>query len=113
MQPRMVLAMKGTVDDVLFYKEEDGYIVFDLETEDAMVTVVGELGLLEPGEEVELTGNFVSHPRFGQQFRADSCVRALPSTVVNIERYLASGVIRGIVCSVLGSVNRSGVGRLV
>lgn len=96
MPPKMVLAMKGTVDDVLFYKEEDGYIVFDLETEEAMITVVGELGLLEPGEEVELTGNFVMHPRFGQQFRADSCVRALPSTVVNIERYLASGVIRGI-----------------
>ena len=96
MPPKMVLAMKGTVDDVLFYKEEDGYIVFDLETEEAMITVVGELGLLEPGEEVELTGNFVTHPRFGQQFRADSCVRALPSTVVNIERYLASGVIRGI-----------------
>ncbi len=96
MPPKMVLTMKGTVDDVMFYKEEDGYIVFDLETEEAMVTVVGELGLLEPGEEVELTGNFVTHPRFGQQFRADSCVRALPSTVVNIERYLASGVIRGI-----------------
>lgn len=96
MPPKMVLAMKGTVDDVLFYKEEDGYIVFDLETEEAMITVVGELGLLEPGEEVELTGNYVTHPRFGQQFRADSCVRALPSTVVNIERYLASGVIRGI-----------------
>lgn len=96
MQPKMVLAMKGTVDEVLFYKEEDGYIVFELETEDAMVTVVGELGLLEPGEEVELTGSFVSHPRFGQQYRAESCIRALPSTVVNIERYLASGVISGI-----------------
>ena len=96
MQPKMVLALKGTVDEVLFYKEEDGYIVFDLEAEEEMVTVVGELGLLEPGEEVELTGSFVSHPRFGQQFRADSCIRALPSTVVNIERYLASGVIRGI-----------------
>lgn len=96
MQPKMVLAMKGTVDEVLFYKEEDGYIVFELETEDAMITVVGELGLLEPGEEVELTGSFVSHPRFGQQYRAESCIRALPSTVVNIERYLASGVISGI-----------------
>ncbi len=96
MQPNMILTLKGTVDDVLYYKETDGYIVFDLETEDAMVTVVGELGLLEPGEEVELTGSFVSHPRFGQQYRAESCIRALPSTVVNIERYLASGVIPGI-----------------
>lgn len=96
MQPKMVQAMKGTVDDVLFYNDENGYIVLDLETEDAMVTVVGELGALEPGEEIELTGAFVNHPRFGQQFRAESCVRALPSTVVNIERYLASGVIRGI-----------------
>lgn len=96
MQPQMIQTLKGTVDDVLFYKEETGYIVFDLETEDTMLTVVGELGQLEAGEDVELTGSFVSHPRFGQQFRANSCVRVLPSTVVNIERYLASGIIRGI-----------------
>ena len=96
MQPQMIQTLKGTVDDVLFYKEESGYSVFDLETEDTMLTVVGELGQLEAGEDVELTGNFVNHPRFGQQFRADSCVRVLPSTVVNIERYLASGIIPGI-----------------
>ena len=96
MQPKMVQAMRGTVDDVMFYNEDTGYVVADLETEEAIITVVGELGRLEPGEELELTGSFVTHPRFGQQFRADSCVRALPSTVVNIERYLASGVIRGI-----------------
>ena len=96
MQPKMIQALRGTVDDVLFYNEDNGYVVADLETEDALVTIVGELGQLEPGEELELTGAFVSHPRFGQQFRAESCVRALPSTVINIERYLASGVIRGI-----------------
>lgn len=91
-----VKVLRGTVDDVLFFNEQNGYIVADLETEDEMVTVVGELGLLEPGEELELTGSFVSHPRFGQQFRADSCLRTLPSTVVNIERYLGSGIIPGI-----------------
>ena len=96
MQPKMIQALRGTVDDVLFYNKDNGYIVADLETEDALVTIVGELGQLEPGEELELTGSFVSHPRFGQQFKAESCVRALPSTVVNIERYLASGVIHGI-----------------
>ncbi|MBR3269540.1 MAG: ATP-dependent RecD-like DNA helicase [Oscillospiraceae bacterium] len=96
MQPKTVQVIRGTVDDVLFYNEDTGYIVADLETEEAMITVVGEIGLAEPGEELELTGSFVNHPRFGEQFRAESCLRALPSTVVNIERYLASGVIRGI-----------------
>ncbi len=86
----------GTVDEVLFFNESNGYVVAELETKDDLVTVVGELGRLEPGEELELTGAFVNHPRFGQQFHAESCVRALPSTVVNIERYLASGVIYGI-----------------
>lgn len=86
----------GTVDDVLFYNESNGYVVADLETKNQLITIVGELGKLEPGEELELTGAFTNHPRFGQQFHADSCVRTLPSTVVNIERYLASGVIYGI-----------------
>ncbi|MCQ2417156.1 MAG: ATP-dependent RecD-like DNA helicase [Oscillospiraceae bacterium] len=92
----MTQGIRGTVDEVLFYNAENGYVVADLETEDALITIVGELGEIEPGEELELTGRFVSHPRYGDQFRADSCVRALPSTVVNIERYLGSGVIRGI-----------------
>lgn len=95
-QKNPVLSLRGTVDEVHFYNENTGYTVADLETEDMMVTVVGELGQIEEGEELELTGSFVNHPRFGEQFRAESCVRALPSTVVNIERYLASGVIRGI-----------------
>ncbi len=86
----------GTVDEVLFFNESNGYVVADLETKDQLITIVGELGRLEPGEELELTGVFTNHPRFGQQFHAESCVRTLPSTVVNIERYLASGVISGI-----------------
>jgi len=96
MQQLQIQELRGTVDEVSFYNEDTGYVVADLETEDALVTIVGELGLIEPGEELELTGGFVNHPRYGEQFRAVSCVRALPSTVVNIERYLASGVIRGI-----------------
>ena len=92
----MPLTLKGTVDDVRFYNEDNGYAVIDLETEDALVTAVGLMGQLEPGEELELTGKFVTHAKFGEQFEAESCLHTLPSTVVNIERYLASGIIRGI-----------------
>ena len=91
-----LVSLRGTVDDVIYFNEENGYVVADVETEDSLVTIVGVLGALEAGEELELTGRFVVHNRFGQQLQVESCVRALPSTVVNIERYLASGVISGI-----------------
>lgn len=96
MAKETVKVLRGVVDEVICYKEDSGYIVLDLETEDALIPVVGVLGQIEAGEELELTGRFVNHARYGEQFAADSCVRTLPSTVVNIERYLASGVIRGI-----------------
>ncbi|MBR6761652.1 MAG: ATP-dependent RecD-like DNA helicase [Oscillospiraceae bacterium] len=90
------VSLKGTVDEILFLNEANGYTVAELETDTALVTIVGEIGRLEPGEELELTGSYVNHPRFGQQFHAESCIRALPSSVLNIERYLAGGAIRGI-----------------
>lgn len=89
-------ALAGTVVSILFYNEMNGYTVAELETQDAIVPIVGEIGALEPGEEVELTGSYITHPRYGTQFRAESCVRTLPSTAANIERYLASGIIPGI-----------------
>lgn len=94
--PQQPVALRGTVDMVRFFNESNGYVIADLETETDLVTIVGELGAIEEGEELELTGSYVTHPRYGLQFQAESCVRALPSTVVNIERYLASGIIRGI-----------------
>ena len=94
--PQQLVSIRGTVDDIMFYNEANGYVVADVETETALVTIVGELGAIEPGEELEVTGTYTMHPRFGQQLQVESCVRALPSTVVNIERYLASGVIHGI-----------------
>ncbi len=94
--PQQPVSLRGTVDDIIYYNEDNGYVVADVETEDSLVTIVGVLGALEVGEELELTGTFVNHPRHGQQLQVESCVRALPSTVVNIERYLASGIIRGI-----------------
>ncbi len=96
MQKDTVQILRGTVDEVGFSNDDHSFTVAYLETEDELITVVGDLGKPEPGEELELTGCYVNHPRFGQQFKVESCVRTLPSSVVNIERYLASGVIPGI-----------------
>lgn len=91
-----LIHIEGTVDTVLFCNESNGYIVLDLDTGSDYVTVVGELGTIEEGEELRLTGKYVSHPKFGAQFRAEACERKLPATESAILKYLSSGVIKGI-----------------
>ncbi|MGN0667136.1 MAG: ATP-dependent RecD-like DNA helicase [Huintestinicola sp.] len=91
-----LINIEGTVETVLFANEQNGYIVLDLDTGGDYVTVVGELGNIEEGEELRLTGKYVNHPKFGMQFRAEVCERKLPATASAILKYLASGVIKGI-----------------
>lgn len=86
----------GTVDSVLFFNAQNGYIVLDMETADAMVTVVGELGEIEAGETLVVLGHFTSHAKFGTQFRAEYCERQLPSSAENICKYLSSRTIKGV-----------------
>ena len=96
--------LEGTVENILFRNEENGYIVLDLNAAGEPVTVVGELGDIDEGEILHVRGQFVSHPRFGMQFQAESCERKLPDTVDSIRRYLASGVIKGIGKAMAGRI---------
>lgn len=91
-------SLKGTVDSIVFRGEGGDFAVFRLlaEREAAPVTVVGNFPVPLVGEELELSGEWVEHSRFGRQFKAAACRRAAPSTVKGIERFLASGAIRGI-----------------
>ena len=91
-----VLHIEGTVENILFKNEANGYVVLDLDAGGELITVVGELGDIEEGEGLILEGSYVTHRKFGTQFRAEYCERKLPDTVVNIEKYLASGAIKGI-----------------
>ncbi len=92
----MTLHMEGTVENVLFRNEQNGYMVLDLNVSDEMITVVGEIGDVDEGEQLVLEGKYVTHPRFGTQFQAHYCERKLPADALNIQRYLASGAIKGI-----------------
>ena len=60
------------------------------------VTVVGNLFAVHPGETLKLTGKWVHSRKFGRQFRAVSCLPVLPATLTGIEKYLGSGLIKGI-----------------
>ena len=90
------LKIEGTVENVLFRNDSNGYTVLDIDTGGELVTAVGELGDVESGEILIIEGIYVTHPKFGVQFKAEYCERKLPNTSVNICKYLSSGAIKGI-----------------
>lgn len=86
----------GTVEDVSYYNEATGFCVAEVNTGEDGVTVVGELGALAVGAEVECRGVWVMHPSFGRQFKAQTAVQTMPADVGGILKFLSSGIIRGI-----------------
>ena len=88
--------IQGTVEDVIFHNDESGFTVIEMTTEDEYITVVGIFPEITAGEELRLKGNWVSHPTFGRQFRAELSERKLPSNSADLYKYLASGTVYGI-----------------
>lgn len=91
-----MVTLSGSIEDIIFYNPENGYSVLAISCQDDMVTVVGTFPELAVGEEVEVTGEFTHHARFGEQLKAVSFRRIMPVDALGIERYLASGLIKGI-----------------
>ncbi|MDE5583580.1 MAG: ATP-dependent RecD-like DNA helicase [Ruminococcus sp.] len=91
-----MLHIEGTVEEVLFRSESNGYIVFELDAGGELITVAGELGDISDGENLVVEGKYSTHRKYGTQFSAEYCERKLPDSTVNIEKYLASGAIKGI-----------------
>jgi len=91
-----MVTITGSVEDIVFYNPENGYGVLAINCQEERLTVVGTFPELAVGEEVEVTGEFTHHPRFGEQLKASSFRRILPVDTLGIERYLASGLIKGV-----------------
>ena len=88
--------IKGTVEEIIFYNEENGYSVFDIDSDGVLITAVGILPYLAAGENVVLEGDYINHPLYGKQFSVTGFVKTPPSSVDSIYKYLASGLIKGI-----------------
>lgn len=94
----MTLTIAGTIERITFHSEEDGYTVARLQEEGrpGPVTVVGNLVGVNVGERVRLTGTWATHPKYGRQFKVEQYKVVLPATIQGIERYLGSGLVKGI-----------------
>lgn len=88
---------EGTLERIVFYNPENGYTVCRFASEGAgEATVVGSFPPLSPGETLKLRGRWEANPRFGRQFRVESFVMTLPASAKGIEKFLASGMVKGI-----------------
>ncbi|HIY38476.1 MAG TPA: ATP-dependent RecD-like DNA helicase [Candidatus Agathobaculum merdigallinarum] len=97
MDEREYLLVRGTVEQIVFYNQENGYAVLRLASDNgAEVTATGTFPNIGLGEEVILTGFWVTHPSYGEQFSTEAFERRLPSSARGIAEYLGSGVIRGV-----------------
>ena len=91
----MMKIVSGYVDHIIFQKSENGYTVFELVGEEEIVCVGTCRGLTE-GENIEAEGDYVEHPTYGLQFKISSYKTVAPTDCISIERYLASGAVKGI-----------------
>ena len=94
---REYIMVRGTVEQIVFYNPENSYAVLRLASDGgAEVTATGIFPNIGLREEVALTGFWVTHPSYGEQFQTEAFERRLPSSVRGIAEYLGSGLIRGV-----------------
>ena len=95
--------VEGTIKSVVFHNDENGYTVLHVELPSDFelarppeITVVGRAQAVWEGEDVKAVGSWVEDKVHGRQFKADELVCVAPRSLKGVERYLASGLIKGI-----------------
>lgn len=95
--------LEGNIERITYYNAESGYCVLRLSPhqpalnrKNVLITVVGTMPELQPGENIKITGTWSNHPVHGQQFKAETVMQMRPATLEGVRRYLGSGLIKGI-----------------
>ncbi len=99
-----MLSIQGTVERITYRNEDSLYTVARVDCEGRgptglgrqIVTVVGAFPFITVGETLLMKGEWTSHPEYGRQFKVESYESIVPATVRGIEKYLGSGLIKGI-----------------
>ncbi len=95
---RPYTTLQGTVERITYVNEDSQYVVarLDIPGRRDLTTIVGNLPSLTPGETLRLHGTWTHHKRYGDQFQVERYETVAPATLIGIQRYLGSGLIRGI-----------------
>jgi exodeoxyribonuclease V alpha subunit len=88
----------GYVEGIVYRNEESGFTVAKLKEpkKQELTYIVGALSLIQPGESLRCRGNWKRHLQYGIQFEVTSFTATAPADVIGIQKYLESGMIKGI-----------------
>ena len=92
------MEIKGVLANIRYQNDANSYTIADFEPENSKeeLTVVGYLPFVEEGDTLKLIGKMVIHQEYGEQFKIDTFEKIMPKDSKSLERYLASGTIKGI-----------------
>lgn len=88
----------GSVERITYHSEQNGYTVlrFYAVGHSEAVTVTGNFSAVSPGESLQLSGYWTTHPQYGDQFKTTDYQVTRPATIAGIQKYLGSGLIKGV-----------------
>ncbi|MDP1965576.1 MAG: ATP-dependent RecD-like DNA helicase [Reyranella sp.] len=97
-EPSAQEVLAGLVERVTFHNAENGFCVLRIKARGHrdLITVIGHAAIISPGEWVTTSGDWVNDHTHGQQFKARFMRTSAPTSIDGIEKYLGSGMIRGI-----------------
>ena len=90
------MELKGQIEEIIFSNENNSYTVCSMSVNGGDITAVGYLPFLNIGDLIVAHGEFVNHNLYGKQFKINTFEKAIPNTTNEIEKYLGSGIIKGI-----------------
>ena len=88
--------LEGSVEQIVFCNEDNGYTVCDMALEDDIVTVCGIMPMLCEGDRLCVYGKWVHSAKYGRQFSVEQYERVMPADIASMLRYLSSRAIKGI-----------------
>ena len=92
------MELRGQIEEFIYQNESNSYTiaVFSTEEEQEIITVVGYLPFIAVGDSLKIQGKMVVHQEYGEQFKIETFEKLMPQTAAALEKYLASGTIKGI-----------------
>lgn len=89
-------SVQGEVTGIIYSNDANGYKVLEIENDEDFFVAVGYFHGVIEGETLKLTGKWINHATYGEQFKAELFEKTVPATRASIMRYLSSGIIKGV-----------------